>query len=83
MKIGGISFDLFPQVAGGFAFLLYAATLCGTQRTENRRFKITFRLLPLNAKFVYSTYAKLHGVYAVCSSDTIFRLVGNQMGTKG
>lgn len=50
MKIGGISFDLFPQVAGGFAFLLYAATLCGTQRTENRRFKITFRLLPLDRR---------------------------------
>ena len=47
MEIGGISLNLFPQVAGGFAFLPYAATLCGTQRTENRGFKIAFRLLPL------------------------------------
>ena len=48
VEIGGISFNLFPQVAGGFAFLPYAATLCGTQRTENRRFKIAFQLFPLN-----------------------------------
>ena len=46
VEIGGISFHLFPQVAGGFAFLPYAATLCGAQRMEIRRFKITFRLLP-------------------------------------
>ena len=50
MKIGGISFNLFPKVAGGFAFLPYAATLCGTQRTENRRLEIAFRLLPLNRR---------------------------------
>lgn len=50
VEIGGISFHLFPQVAGGFAFLPYAATLCGTQRMEIRRFKITFRLFPLNSK---------------------------------
>ena len=48
MEIGGISLNLFPQVAGGFAFLPYAATLCGTQRTENRRLEIAFRLLPLD-----------------------------------
>ena len=42
MKIGGISLNLFPQVAGGFVLLLYAATLCGTQRMEIRRFKKPF-----------------------------------------
>ena len=47
MEIGGISLNLFPQVAGGFAFLPYAATLCGTQRTENLCLEIAFRLLPL------------------------------------
>lgn len=55
-KSGQVMEVLFPQVAGGFAFLPYAATLCGTQRTENRRFKITFRLFPLNVKFVYPIY---------------------------
>lgn len=50
VEIGGISFNLFPQIAGDFAFLPYAATLCGTQRTENRRFKIAFRLFPLNSR---------------------------------
>ena len=48
VEIGGISLILFPKVAGGFAFLPYAATLCGTQRTGNRRLEIAFRLLPLN-----------------------------------
>ena len=48
-KSGQVMEVLFPQVAGGFAFLPYAATLCGTQRTENRRFKIAFRLLLLNS----------------------------------
>ena len=47
VEIGGISFNLFPHISGGFALLPYAATLCGAQRTENRRFKIAFRLLPL------------------------------------
>ena len=51
-EIGDISLNLFPQVAGGFALLPYAATLCGTQRTVNRRFKITLRLLPLNNQIV-------------------------------
>ena len=44
-EIGDISLNLFPQVAGGFALLPYAATLCGTQRTENLRLEIAFRLL--------------------------------------
>lgn len=51
-EIGGISLNLFPKVAGGFAFLPYAATLCGTQRTENRRLEIAFRLLPLDKRKV-------------------------------
>ena len=51
-EIGDISLNLFPQVAGGFAFLPYAATLCGTQRTENLRLEIAFRLLPLNYQIV-------------------------------
>lgn len=42
VEIGGVSFHLFPQVAGGFAFLPYAATLCGTQRMEIRCFKKPF-----------------------------------------
>lgn len=42
VEIRGISFHLFPQVAGGFAFLPYAATLCGTQRMEIRCFKKPF-----------------------------------------
>ena len=41
------------KVTGGFAFLPYAATLCGTQRMEIRRFKITFRLLPLSDRIVH------------------------------
>ena len=49
-EIGGISFNSFPKVAGGFALLPYAATLCGTQRTENLRLEIAFRLLPLNGR---------------------------------
>ena len=42
VEIGGVSFHLFSQVAVGFAFLPYAATLCGTQRMEIRRFKKPF-----------------------------------------
>ena len=42
VEIGGVSFHLFPQVAGGFAFLPYAATLCGAQRMEIRCFKKPF-----------------------------------------
>lgn len=55
-EIGGISLNLFPQVAGGFALLPYAATLCGTQRTGNRRLEIAFRLLPLDKTIVFHFY---------------------------
>lgn len=68
MKIGGISFNLFPQVAGGFAFLPYAATLCGTQRTENRRFKIAFRLLPLDGVGSDVLSFQLRSVFAALSN---------------
>ena len=81
VEIGGISFNLFPQVAGGFAFLPYAATLCGTQRTENRRFKITFRLLPLDGFGSSVPSLQLHPVFGAASSrvppgDTMSRFVG-------
>lgn len=57
LETGGISFNSFPQVAGGFAFLPYAATLCGTQRTENQRYKIAFRLTPtLSRSFVAAPF---------------------------
>ena len=67
MKIGGISFNLFPQVAEGFAFLPYAATLCGTQRTENRRFKIAFRLLPLDSPGFTVPSFQLHPVFGTAT----------------
>ena len=80
-EIGGISLNLFPKVAGGFAFLPYAATLCGTQRTENRRFKITFRLLPLDGYSFAAPSFQLHPVFGAASSrvppgDTMSRFVG-------
>ena len=81
MKIGGISFNLFPQVAGGFAFLPYAATLCGTQRTENRRFKIAFRLLPLDGVGSAVPSFQLHPVFGIDTervppNDAMSRFVG-------
>ena len=81
MEIGGISLNLFPQVAGGFAFLPYAATLCGTQRTENRGFKIAFRLLPLDGFDSSVPSLQLHPVFGAASSrvppgDTMSRFVG-------
>lgn len=68
VEIRGISFLLFPQVAGGFAFLPYAATLCGTQRMEIRRFKITFRLLPLGGSVSAVSSFQLRPVFSVVSS---------------
>ncbi len=68
MEIGGISLNLFPQVAGGFAFLPYAATLCGTQRTENRGFKIAFRLLPLDGFSSAVPSFQLHPVFGAVSN---------------
>ena len=81
VEIRGISFHLFPQVAGGFAFLPYAATLCGTQRMEIRRFKITFRLLPLDGFGSAVPSLQLHPVFGAASSrvppgDTMSRFVG-------
>lgn len=78
---GGISFHLFPHVAGGFAFLPYAATLCGTQRMEIRRFKITFRLLPLGGVDSDVPSLQLHPVFGAASSrvppgDAMSRFVG-------
>ena len=68
VEIRGISFHLFPQVAGGFAFLPYAATLCGTQRMEIRRFKITFRLLPLGGSVSAVSSFQLRPVFSAVSS---------------
>ena len=81
MEIGGISLNLFPQVAGGFAFLPYAATLCGTQRTENRGFKIAFRLLPLDGFGSAVPSFQLHPVFGAASNrvppgDAMSRFVG-------
>ena len=66
-EIGDISLNLFPQVAGGFALLPYAATLCGTQRTENLRLEIAFRLLPLNNKKVLRFYDFALNLFVVIS----------------
>lgn len=68
VEIGGVSFHLFSQVAGGFAFLPYAATLCGTQRMEIRRFKITFRLLPLGGSVSAVSSFQLRPVFSAVSS---------------
>ena len=68
-EIGDISLNLFPQVAGGFALLPYAATLCGTQRTENRRYKIAFRLLPLDGSGIAVPSFQLHSVFGTASSQ--------------
>ena len=57
VEIRGISFHLFPQVAGGFAFLPYAATLCGTQRMEIRRFKKPFGYSHSVAAFLPSRHS--------------------------
>lgn len=72
VEIGGISFHLFPQVAGGFAFLPYAAILCGTQRMEIRRFKITFRLLPLDKTIVFHFYDFVLVLSAVSSRCQLY-----------
>lgn len=69
LETGGISFNSFPQFAGGFAFLPYAATLCGTQRTENRRYKIAFRLLPLDGSGIAVPSFQLHSVFGTASSQ--------------
>lgn len=81
MEIRGISFHLFPPSCWGFAFLPYAATLCGTQRMEIRRFKITFRLLPLDGFGSAVPSLQLHPVFGAASSrvppgDTMSRFVG-------
>lgn len=81
VEIRGISFHLFPQVAGGFAFLPYAATLCGTQRMEIRRFKITFRLLPLDGVGSAVPSLQLHPVFGIDTervppNDAMSRFVG-------
>ena len=81
MEIEGISFHLFPQVAGGFAFLPNAATLRGAQRMEIRRFKITFRLLPLGGSVSAVPSFQLRPVFSAASSrvppgDTMSRFVG-------
>lgn len=81
LETGGISFNSFPQVAGGFAFLPYAATLCGTQRTENRRYKIVFRLLPLDGSGIAVPSFQLHSVFGTASSqvpsnDAASRFIG-------
>ena len=67
-EIGDISLNLFPQVAGGFALLPYAATLCGTQRTENLRLEIAFRLLPLDGFGSAVPSFQLHPVFGAVSS---------------
>lgn len=69
VEIRGISFHLFPQVVGGFAFLPYAATLCGTQRMEIRRFKITFRLLHLGDFSSAATSFQLHPVFGAVRAE--------------
>ena len=81
MKIEGISLNLFPQVAGGFVLLLYAATLCGTQRTGNRRFIIAFRLLPLDGFGSVVPSFQLHPVFGIDTervppNDAMSRFVG-------
>ena len=81
MEIGGISLNLFPQVAGGFAFLPYAATLCGTQRTEIRRLEIAFRLLPLDGVGSAVPSLQLHPVFGIDTervppNDAMSRFVG-------
>ena len=80
-EIGGISLNLFPQVAGGFALLPYAATLCGTQRTENLRLEIAFRLLPLDGSGSAVPSFQLRPVFGatterVPSNDATSRFVG-------
>ena len=80
-EIGGISFNLFPQVAGGFALLPYAATLCGTQRTENRRLEIAFRLFPLDGVGSAVPSLQLHPVFGIDTervppNDAMSRFVG-------
>lgn len=81
LGIGGISFNLFPQVAGGFAFLPYAATLCGTQRTGNRRLEIAFRLFPLDGVGSAVPSLQLHPVFGIDTervppNDAMSRFVG-------
>ena len=70
-KSGQVMEVLFPQVAGGFTFLPYAATLCGTQRTENRRFKIAFRLLPLIRQIVayFLQFMSQYDILKNCTLD--------------
>ena len=80
-EIGDISLNLFPQVAGGFALLPYAATLCGTQRTENLRLEIAFRLLPLDGFGSAVPSFQLHPVFGSVSirvppSNTVSCFVG-------
>ena len=72
MEIGGISLNLLPKVAGGFAFLPYAATLCGTQRTEIRRLEIAFRLLPLDKTIVFHFYDFVLVLSAVSSRCQLY-----------
>ena len=81
MEIGGISLNLLPKVAGGFAFLPYAATLCGTQRTEIRRLEIAFRLLPLDGVGSAVPSLQLHPVFGIDTervppNDAMSRFVG-------
>ena len=80
-EIGDISLNLFPQVAGGFALLPYAATLCGTQRTENLRLEIAFRLLPLDGVGSAVPSLQLHPVFGIDTervppNDAMSRFVG-------
>ena len=77
-EIGDISLNLFPQVAGGFALLPYAATLCGTQRTENLRLEIAFRLLPLDCRCCPLRLNSSMWCHAVRSRFVSFESFANQ-----
>lgn len=64
----GYLISFIPQVAGGFAFLPYAATLCGAQRMDIRRFKIAFRLFPLDGFSSTVPSFQLRPVFGAVSS---------------
>ena len=68
VEIGGYLISFIPPSCWGFAFLPYAATLCGTQRMEIRRFKITFRLLPLGGSVSAVSSFQLRPVFGAVSS---------------
>ena len=85
VEIGGYLISFIPPSCWGFAFLPYAATLCGTQRMEIRRFKKPFGYSHSVAAFLPSRHSSCAQFSvpsrAECRQVSLCR-VSSALGTK-